>query len=120
MADRYRPDFAARLRFPSGKDTTGPTASSNGMTRVAPPAPVENPRIDIVVRLHPAARLPLDALAVVLLEVDLAQPNCLRRDLDQFVLFDVLQRRLQRELPRRLDRHRLLRPRRPHVRQLLL
>ena len=57
---------------------------------------------------HPGRR-PGRLLAVVRREDPLAQPDRLRRDLDQLVLLDVLQRVLQRDLPRRLQQDVLVR-----------
>src|SRR5262249_9647803 len=47
--------------------------------------------------------LPLELLAVGLLEVGLPHPDRLRGDLHQLVVLDVLQRHLQGEVPRLLD-----------------
>src|SRR5204863_5702818 len=53
-------------------------------------------------------------------ELDLSQPDALRRHLDALVLADQLERLLERERPRRDQAYGLVRARRPHVRQLLL
>src|SRR5438094_4276754 len=53
-------------------------------------------------------------------ELDLPQPDALRRHLDALVLADQLERLLERERPRRDEAYGLVRARRPHVRQLLL
>src|SRR5262249_51114354 len=69
---------------------------------------------------HGSLTLPRPLLALRFLQQDLAQPDRSRRDLDQFVLLDVLEGLLQRELPRRLENDALLRRRGADVGQLLL
>src|SRR4051812_47517917 len=65
-----------------------------------------------------AARL-LDALALVVVEHPLAQANRLRRHLDQLVIVDELQRRLQREHARGREEQLLVSGRGADVGQLL-
>src|ERR1700759_4140652 len=66
-----------------------------------------------------AAGLLLEALALVLLEVALAQADRLGRDLDELVVVDELDRRLERELARRRQRELLVGGRRAGVCELL-
>src|SRR5690606_22824960 len=61
----------------------------------------------------------LEALAVVVLEVALAQPDVGRRDLDELVAFDELQGLLEGEGARRRQADVLVGAGRAHVRELL-
>src|SRR5215204_2623042 len=58
-------------------------------------------------------------LAIALREKTLPQSNRPRRHLDQLVVLDILKRSFQRQLPGWLQTNVLVRPRRPHVRELL-
>src|SRR5262249_53186752 len=113
--DRVAESEARRGRRPPSIACTG--ARRAGRTSPVPSGPA--PSGPAPSGLHHLA-LPARPLALVLLQEHLAQPHRLRRDLDQFVLGDVLEPVLDAEHARRRHLDERLLGRAAHVGRLLL